>query len=257
MEKERIVSVCSLKGGVGRSLCALSLSAALARRGLRVLLLDLDPFVHTLDLMLGLEDRRLFGASDILEGRPADKVLLRHEELPSVYLCPGSDCPRVLDREELSSLIRKIEETVKVDRIVLDLPPQAETEGFYTHLSARHLVVSTQDPAALLLAAKTAETVSLSDGQVHLLLNRFDLSDLPSYARGRMRPHEMIDLAGLPLLGIVPEEYDLSRRSQAGALWQYEKEIDRPFDNVAARLEGEERLLFDGAREGKKIRRSL
>ena len=90
-----------------------------------------------------------------------------------------------------------------------------------------------------------------------MLLNQFDLEDLSSYRKGRMRVCEMIDLAGLRLIGIVPRHYDLERRSEAGRLCHFEEQIDRPFDNVVSRLEGEERLLFEGVKEGKSLRRSL
>ncbi|MBQ8911521.1 MAG: P-loop NTPase [Clostridia bacterium] len=258
MKREDVISVCSLKGGVGRSLVSASLALALARRGLRVLLVDLDPYTHTLDLFLGLEDRRLFGLSDILLGRPPEKTLLCREEIPRLFLCPASDSPFLPDEEALSRFLLLIGERVQVDKVILDLPPSAEKERWFAPLSARHLVVSTQNPASLLAAAKTAESLSLTEGDgAWLLLNRFDLADLSSYSGGRMCAREMIDLVGLALIGIVPEAYDLSRRSEEGTLWRHEKEIDRPFDNVAARLLGEERLLFDGMKEGKKTRRSL
>jgi septum formation inhibitor-activating ATPase MinD len=67
----------------------------------------------------------------------------------------------------------------------------------------------------------------------------------------------MIDAVGLPLIGIVPYEYDLLRRSEAGELSRYEAQADIPFDNVVSRLEGEQRLLFEGMKEGKSLRRSL
>ena len=39
----RIVGLCNLKGGVGKTTACQNLAVALARRGLRVAALDLDP----------------------------------------------------------------------------------------------------------------------------------------------------------------------------------------------------------------------
>lgn len=218
--------------------------------------MDLAREGHTLDFFLGLQDRALFGAEELFLGRPADQTVLSCENVPGLFLCPASDAGRLFSEKELSALLERVSLTVPFDVAVLDLPPQAASEAFYKKLADVHLVVSTAQPSALLLAEKTAELLGQGDG-AYLLLNQFDLADPSSYRRGRTRAYEMIDAVGLPLIGIVPYEYDLLRRSEAGELSRYEAQADRPFDNVVSRLEGEQRLLFEGMKEGKSLRRSL
>lgn len=94
----RRICVLNGKGGVGKSTTAVNLAVALAARGLRVLLLDVDAQGNATEF-LGLEPRlQAWGAGDFLLGRGFKPV--RGVLTPGLDLVPGS---RAMGRSEASA----------------------------------------------------------------------------------------------------------------------------------------------------------
>ena len=62
---EKIV-VASGKGGVGKSSCTVAIGKELAYRGYRVLLIDTDTSLRSLDVLLGVSDRVVFDWGDVI-----------------------------------------------------------------------------------------------------------------------------------------------------------------------------------------------
>jgi chromosome partitioning protein len=83
----RRLVVASQKGGVGKSTVALNLAVALAERGRRTLLADLDP-QGAIGLSLAKGDTELAGLAELLSGlvSPADAVVATR--LPGLSLLP-------------------------------------------------------------------------------------------------------------------------------------------------------------------------
>ena len=73
---DSVTVITSGKGGVGKSTVTASLGAALAARGRRVLLIDCDAGLGSLDHMLGILDHRVFDIADVVSGavEPAKAV---------------------------------------------------------------------------------------------------------------------------------------------------------------------------------------
>ena len=62
----RIILICSGKGGVGKTTLTANLGIALARLGKTVAVLDADFGLRNLDLLLGLENRIIYTAQEVL-----------------------------------------------------------------------------------------------------------------------------------------------------------------------------------------------
>ncbi|MDQ7832349.1 MAG: ParA family protein [Desulfovibrionaceae bacterium] len=130
----RILAVANQKGGVGKTTTALSLGAALARRGRRVLVMDLDPHncasAHlgffpenvtrsVLDLFLaGQVDAAAFGAAVTRSGQAGFDFVPGHSRLSELDV-DLRDRPRkgVILKEALASV------SDRYDFAILDCPP--------------------------------------------------------------------------------------------------------------------------------------
>ncbi len=197
------IVITSGKGGTGKTSITGGVSSALAALGRRVLCIDMDIGLRNLDISLGLNDRALMDFTDVAEGRcPLSRAAVQHPLLPELYLltAPMSLSP-TLTRQKVRSLM----DTARAhfDYIMIDCPAGLGA-GFQlaTCAADRAIVVATSDASSLRDAQRTVEELSRIR-QVHLVMNRIQ----PKLLR-RMRTtiDDAMDTAGLPLLGVVPED---------------------------------------------------
>ena len=83
------IVVTSGKGGVGKSTVSLGLASQFAAGGERVLLLDCDAGLRSLDRMTGTEEALVFDSSDVVAGRCAPADAVRDHARRVFNACPG------------------------------------------------------------------------------------------------------------------------------------------------------------------------
>lgn len=261
LKKRRVIAVISPKGGVGRSAVSCLLALAFHKRGRKVLLMDLHPTIPTQDLYFGLEDGVLFGFSDLFAGKDALQVLTAATADGRLMLCPCG-ATALPSKEEILQEIERLALLTDAEIVILDLPSDAPYTLYCAGKAEIALIVSTADPTALVGAQNASEQLAVQDttegcprdGKIFLLLNRFPLEQA---GQPHMRPHRMIDEVARPLIGILPEDGELASFLNRGEATNLSEDALCPILNVAARLEGEQRLLFEGMKEGKRFRRAL
>ena len=87
----RAVVVTSGKGGVGKTTSSANLGMSMARLGYSVALVDADIGLRNLDLLLGLENRVVYTAMEVLEGEcRLEQALIRDKRWRNLALLPIS-----------------------------------------------------------------------------------------------------------------------------------------------------------------------
>ncbi len=230
--------ITSGKGGVGKSTVSAELGRALARHGQRVLLLDGDAGLRSLDLILGVGDRAVYDLSDIFEGRCAPvKAIYPVGDTDGLFVIPA---PTALEHlcspADMRRLCRGL--TRFYDQVLIDCPAGIG-EGFEVAAVAaqRALLITTPD----MVCARDAQIVSqlLADKKLasRLVINRLR----PAAIRAGKMPDidEIIDTVGVQLIGVIPEDEAVTVAAGNGALTLGACHAAACIDNIARRFLGE------------------
>lgn len=235
-----VIVVTSGKGGTGKTSLTGGVASCLAALGKQVLCIDMDIGLRNLDISLGMTDKALMDFTDVLEGRcTLERAAVEHPVIQGLYLltAPVSAPERTLDQGRMRAMLDRARKTF--DFILIDSPAGLGS-GF--RLAAcgadRAVVVSTNDSSALRDAQRTVVELGQEMETIHLVMNRIQ----PKLMR-RLRTtiDDAMDAAGLPLLGVVPEDSQVilaANTSQPLILFS-RKGAALAYLNIAKRLMGE------------------
>lgn len=235
----KIIAVVSGKGGTGKTTFTANVGFALASMGKKVLCLDCDITLRNLDLALGLSDSALMDFSDVMSGRcTLEEAVVSHPKYPSLFLLAA---PLVfggfsVEPEQVTALMSQIRESF--DYCLVDAPAGLG-QGFRmaTQEADHVMVVTTTDVTAMRDAQRTVmELDRFPNGKVHLIVNRVAKKLLRQL---HTTIDDAMDAAGLPLLGVVPEDADIPKcLNQGTPLRDDNFYAARAYYNIAKRIAG-------------------
>jgi septum site-determining protein MinD len=234
-----IIAVLSGKGGTGKTSITAGLSTALAKEGNRVLCVDCDVGLRNLDIPLGLSDTAALSFADICEGGYSLDRLTAHPLFPSLFFltAPMNRSADEIDAESFWAMVRTARD--QFDYVFLDAPAGVDA-GFRLAAAKadRVLLVTLSDPAAVRDAGRTGQVLELMGKEnVRLIVNRIN----PKLFSGMATTvDDVMDNAGLPLLGIVPEDANVTLAAAFGKpLMNYTKKgAAAACRRIASRLQG-------------------
>ncbi len=234
------VVITSGKGGTGKTSFTGGVGSCLAALGKRVLCIDMDVGLRNLDIALGLSDRAVMDFTDVLSGRCSLALAAAPQpDIDGLFLLTA---PMTLeagvDQEAMNTLVAQAKE--QFDFILLDCPAGLG-EGFRlaTGAADRGVVVSTTDPSALRDAQRTVMTLTPQLEVLHLVMNRVQ----PKLIRKlRTNIDQAMNTAGLPLLGVVPEDPNVTIAAGTGKplILTSHKGAAVAYLNIAKRLMGQQ-----------------
>ena len=128
----RVITISNQKGGVAKTTTAISLAAALAEQGKRVLAIDMDP-QSNLTMGLGLDPDRLERSMfHVLTGECAPQAAIQATEVDGLWILPSELTLAGAEKrlfgeigfdEILRSKLRVLRERAVFDFAVIDCPP--------------------------------------------------------------------------------------------------------------------------------------
>ena len=200
-----VVTILSGKGGTGKTSVCAALATALAEAGSRVLCIDCDMGLRNLDISLGLTQHGALSFVDVCQRGYDLDYAADHPDYPTLRFLTAPVNFQASDVDQPSFVAMLWAAREEFDYILLDAPAGVD-EGF--RLAARHsdrvILVTGSDPAAMRDAKRTGELLELmGKPDVRLIVNRINKRFVSAVG---LTVDDIMDHAGLPLLGIVPDD---------------------------------------------------
>ncbi len=235
-----VIAVTSGKGGTGKSSICSGMGYALAKQGSRTLIIELDFGLRCLDIMLGVKDIIKHDLGDVLEGKcdiyAASTQITMANNLSIV--CAPEDPYAKLDAESIKEICEQMRRYY--DYIIIDTSAGISESIFD--------IVANSD---LILIVTTPDEICVRDGRLmsdefykrqnkkqRLIINKMNrkifgeelVSDLDA----------IIDTVGVQLLGVIPDDDNVTISTGKGIPIPSQSEAFKAFDAITRRIKGED-----------------
>ena len=235
-----LIAVLSGKGGTGKTSVCAAVATALALDGKRVLCVDCDVGLRNLDISLAMSDCGALSFLDVCGGDYSLSMAAQHPLIPELYfLTAPTNCQAdEIDPEVFEEFARRARQ--EFDFVFLDAPAGVDAGFRLAAQSAdRCILVTGPSPAAIRDAERTGQLLELmGKTNVRLIVNRISRKITSAMD---LTVDDVMDCSGLPLLGVVPEDMNVTLAATFGKpLLKYKPRsaASRAFRRIANRIQG-------------------
>ncbi len=244
---KHVIGVMSGKGGVGKSSVTALAAVALARRGHTVGIMDADITGPSIPKMFGVHGRLDASETGIFPAQTGRfgirivslNLMLEHEDEPVVWRGPL-----------LMGMIKRFWSEVNwgdIDYMLIDLPPGTGDVPLSVMQSVPLdglIAVSSPQDVAALIVRKAINMTRLMDKRVIGLVENMSYITCPHcgetvYPFGRPSGQEQAMSLGIPLIGEMPIDPELSAMADRGEVELYEHPIMESLADVVLRAAAE------------------
>ncbi|MCB1777759.1 MAG: septum site-determining protein MinD [Candidatus Competibacteraceae bacterium] len=220
-----IIVVTSGKGGVGKTTTSASFATGLAQRGYRTVVIDFDVGLRNLDLIMGCERRVVYDFVNVINNEAnLNQALIRDKRVENLYILPASQTrdKEALTKEGVERVLNELK--AGFDYIVCDSPAGIERGALMAlYFADQALVVTNPEVSSVrdsdrILGILASKSLRAEQGdepvKEYLVLARY----APERAdRGDMLSvNDVLEILGIPLLGVIPESQTVLQSSNAG-----------------------------------------
>ncbi len=209
----RIIAIASGKGGVGKTVLTANLGTALAQRGKKVIMVDVDLDMANLELILGMQGRPIT-LQDVLNGEARIEDAIYDTPGGAKFVpagVPARQFKRV-DPEKLASVIAEL--GAYGDILLLDVPAGIGRDTIACFAAAKEvLILATPEITSATDAYKTKLLAEKMGAETIGLVINFWRKEKPG-----MTPESIASLLGLEdkILAKIPYDDEFRRISQKG-----------------------------------------
>ncbi|ELR97104.1 septum site-determining protein MinD [Gloeocapsa sp. PCC 73106] len=245
----RIIVITSGKGGVGKTTISANLGMTIASLGRKVILVDADFGLRNLDLILGLENRIVYTAVEVIEGEcRLEQALVKDKRQGNLFLLPAAQnrTKDAVNPQQMKELIGKL--TNLADYIIVDCPAGIEN-GFQNAIAGAKeaLIVTTPEVASVRDADRVIGLLEAHGiRRIQLIINRIKPEMVQ--VNEMMSPEDILEILAIPLIGLIPDDQRVIVSSNRGEPLILSEKLSIPaiaFNNIARRLEGEKVPFLD------------
>ena len=234
-----LVAVLSGKGGTGKTSVCAGVATALAELGARVLCIDCDVGLRNLDISLGLSDNASLSFLDILSGSYTFDQIQPHPLFQRLFFLTAP-VNATADEVDLSAFATMLQEARKKFHYVFLDAPAGIDAGFRlaAQYADRIVLVTGADPAAVRDAARAGQLLEhMGKQNARIVVNRVAKKMVATMS---VTVDDVMDDTGLPLLGVVPEDPDVTLAAAFGKplLKMSKKGAAKACRSIAKRIQG-------------------